>query len=221
MAKLTVLASLMLHITAFLLFCFLVPASKPAIRPTKAIFIELAHATTPETAPDISPGPSNTEPEKIPSVSTESATEPAVRDSGSADFGQPRKQTDGNDALGQVSDISRAFADAARIQFMVAKTRQYLEFTETIIKNMLEGSLSVDKRQELEGADACVTAVYGAQDGIDLSVEAGNDDLRHILLNNVDWKRIPSPRKHMLRYKKVVFHIFFEKSRAIVGISPQ
>lgn len=221
MAKLTVLASVTLHVSAFLLFCFLVPVSKPAIRPTKAIFIDLAHATTPETAPGISPGPSKTGPEKIPSVDAESAAEPAVGNTGSPESGQPRQQTDRNEASGQVSDIGRAFADAARIRFMVAKTRRYLEFTEKILRTMLEGSLSVVKRQELEGTDAFVTAVYGEKDGIDLSVEAGNDDLRRTLLENIDWKRIPSPGKHMLSFKNVVFHISFEKGRAIVGISPQ
>jgi len=205
-----------LHAMVFLLLCFLIPANKTIVKSLPAMFIDLTASSFQDTPPAPAHEPVITRQPK----ERESAPKPALIGQKTAQAEPSAKSTD-PDNSDQASDISRAFANASRMQAMVMRTRHYFDFTAMAIKNMVEGILPVDERQIFEGGAATVTATYKAGDVVDLSVAADNPELRGVLKDNVDWESIPPPEKFMLTYNKVSFHIFLKNGRAVISISPQ
>ena len=222
--KTPIIASAMLHTTGFLFLWFFIPfnipSNKPAVKLLPAMFIDLTSApvTGKRTA------------EHEQAITRQEMPLAKYSNSGPIHAACEQRQVEGEPSMnntdqpvnsGQVSDISQAFANASRIQAMVMRARRYFEFTEMALKKMLEGKLAFEERQKLEGCTATVTATYGAEEVVDLSVAAENQELRRLLRDNVDWKTISSPGKYMLNYNKVIFNVSMERARVVIGISPQ
>jgi hypothetical protein len=117
--------------------------------------------------------------------------------------------------------ISQAFARASYVQAGMYHNRRYSEVATLAVKQMLEETLTVEERQQLEGQQAQVLATYAEGAGAGYLVTAASETLRRRLDNAAEWQRVPAPKSYHLPYQKVTFLVSLDHGAIRVGLLPR
>jgi uncharacterized protein YgfB (UPF0149 family) len=107
------------------------------------------------------------------------------------------------------------------VQAGIYHSGRYSEVATLAVKRMLEGTLSAEERQQLEGEQAEVVATYAEGAGTGYLVSTDSEPLRRRLENVAEWQRVPAPSSFQLQYRQVTFQVSLDRGAIRVGLLPQ
>jgi hypothetical protein len=219
------ISSALLHVAAAAVFCCYAGTGAPKL-PVPQIYVDLASIPA-DT--DAKPAPQQPVVEKPAQFSAsppeagaaEEVTEAPASEVAAAVPLAPTAAVPTQQAPPVAPEISQAFARASYVQAGMNRSRRYSDVATLAVKKMVEGTLTYEDRQQLEGEKAEVLATYAGGAANGYAVTAENEALRHRLNDAAAWERVPAPDSYQLPYRQVTFLVSLNRGTVRVALLPQ